>query len=158
MIMESDSKGMEKLSRTKVFISYRFCIFLRILNAHKEFFIFLDLFFMKSKAQSGREGEDKAIVYLEQKGWKVIAKNYRYKRGELDIIGMDGEVLVFVEVKYRKNNLYGFPENFVNNHKVGMMRKTAMSYIFKENWKKNIRFDIVAITGEGEPEHFQDAF
>lgn len=113
---------------------------------------------MKTKAESGREGEGKAIGYLEQKGWKILAKNYRYKRGELDIIGMDGDVLVFVEVKYRKNNHYGYPEDFVNHHKIDMVRKTAMAYILRENWEKNIRFDIVAITGEEAPEHFQDVF
>ncbi len=113
---------------------------------------------MKSKAVSGKDGELKAAAYLQQKGWEILACNYRYKRGELDIIGLDGEVLVFVEVKYRKNNIFGFPEDFVNDHKIGMIRATAMSYIEKENWRKDIRFDIISITGQDEPEHFEDAF
>jgi putative endonuclease len=113
---------------------------------------------MKSKAASGKDGELKAAEYLVQKGWKILTCNYRYRRGELDIIGLDGEVLVFVEVKFRKNNEYGFPEDFVNEHKVGMVRATAMNYIEKENWKKEIRFDIISITGKEEPEHFEDAF
>ncbi len=113
---------------------------------------------MKTKAESGREGELKAVEFLKQKGWKIVATNYRYKRGELDIIGIDKEVLVFVEVKFRKNNQFGFPEEFVGEHKIGMVRQTAMDYILKENWQQDIRFDIVAITGEGIPEHFEDAF
>jgi putative endonuclease len=113
---------------------------------------------MKSKAASGKDGELKAAEYLKQQGWEILACNYRYKRGELDIIGLDGGVLVFVEVKYRKNNIFGFPEDFVNDHKIGMVRTTAMNYIEKENWRKDIRFDIISITGEEEPEHFKDAF
>lgn len=116
------------------------------------------IFFMKTKAESGKEGEWRAAEYLEKKGWQILARNYRHKRGELDIIGLDKEVLVFVEVKFRKSNDFGFPENFVNEHKIGMLRKTALEYILKENWEKDIRFDIVAITGEGDPEHFEDAF
>jgi putative endonuclease len=113
---------------------------------------------MKSKAESGKDGELKAAEYLIKKGWKILASNYRYKRGELDIIGLDEEVLVFVEVKFRKTNKFGFPEDFVNEHKAGMVRTTALSYIEKENWKKEIRFDIISITGKEEPEHFKDAF
>ena len=113
---------------------------------------------MKSTIQSGAEGESKAVDFLKQKGWKIVSQNYRYKRGELDIIGLDKDVLVFVEVKYRKNNTFGFPEDFVSKHKMGMVRKTAMNYIYTENWQKDIRFDIVSITGNELPEHFEDAF
>ena len=113
---------------------------------------------MKTKAESGKEGEQKAIAFLESKGWEIVAKNYRYKHGELDIIGFDKGVLVFVEVKFRKNNNFGFPENFVDDHKVETVRKTAMHFIEQRNWQKDIRFDIVSITGEEKPEHFEDAF
>jgi putative endonuclease len=113
---------------------------------------------MKSTAESGKEAEMKAAEFLVQKGWKIQAQNFRHKRGEIDIIALDKETLVFVEVKYRKNNDFGFPENFVSNHKIGMVRKTAMNYIVRENWNKDIRFDIVAITGNDVPEHFEDAF
>lgn len=113
---------------------------------------------MKTKAESGKEGEKRAAKFLQLKGWKIVAQNYRYKHGELDIIGIDKGVLVFVEVKFRKNNDFGFPEDFVNNHKVNMVRKTAMNFMLKENWQNDIRFDIISITGEESPEHFVDAF
>jgi putative endonuclease len=113
---------------------------------------------MKTNAVSGKEGEQKAIEYLKQKGWKILVQNYRYKHGELDIIGLDKGVMVFVEVKYRKNNNFGFPEDFVNDHKIGMVRKTALNYILKEDWRNDIRFDIISITGNEIPEHFEDAF
>jgi putative endonuclease len=113
---------------------------------------------MKTRKETGNEGEARAVDYLQQKGWVILARNFRYKRGELDIVGVDNGVLVFVEVKFRKNNNFGYPENFVSDHQVGMLRKTALEFILKENWQRDIRFDIVAITGEGEPEHFEDAF
>jgi putative endonuclease len=113
---------------------------------------------MKTRAESGREGEWKAAAYLQKKGWEILARNYRYKHGELDIIGIDRGVLVFVEVKFRKNDRFGYPEEFVSEHQIGMLRKTALEYILKENWQQDIRFDIVSITGEEEPEHFEDAF
>jgi putative endonuclease len=113
---------------------------------------------MKTKAESGKEGEKRAAEFLQLKGWKIIAQNYRYKHGELDIIGIDKDVLVFVEVKFRKNNNFGFPEDFVNNRKMDMVRKTAINFMIKENWQNDIRFDIISITGEETPEHFEDAF
>jgi putative endonuclease len=113
---------------------------------------------MKTNMESGKDGELKAVNYLKEKGWKILVQNYRHKRGELDIIALDKEVLVFVEVKFRKNNDFGFPEDFVNDHKVGMIRKTAVNYLVKQNWHKDIRFDIISITGENDPEHFEDAF
>ena len=113
---------------------------------------------MQTKAQSGKEGEEKAVLYLKQKGWEILVQNYRYKRGELDIVGLDKGVLVFVEVKFRKNNNFGYPEDFVGDHKIAMVRKTAMNYLRVKNWQKDIRFDIISITGNESPEHFEDAF
>ncbi len=113
---------------------------------------------MKSTLQSGKDGESKAVAYLKKKGWEIVVQNYRFKRGELDIIGLDKGTLVFVEVKFRKNNNFGFPEDFVDSNKISMVRKTAMNYLVAKNWQKDIRFDIVSITGEEEPEHFEDAF
>ena len=113
---------------------------------------------MKTKAESGKEGEKRAVEFLKLKGWEIRTQNYRYKHGEIDIIGLDKGVLVFVEVKFRKNNKFGFPENFVNAHKEGMVRKTAMNYIIEKKWQSDIRFDIISITGEETPEHFEDAF
>jgi len=113
---------------------------------------------MKTNAESGREGEQKAADYLKSLGWTILAQNYRFKRGEIDIIAKDNDVLVFVEVKYRKTNMFGFPEDFVDDNKVGMIRKTAMEFLIKENWEKDIRFDIISITGALDLEHFEDAF
>jgi len=108
--------------------------------------------------QTGNAAECRAKDFLLQKGWTILAQNYRYKRGEIDIIASVGGVLVFVEVKYRKSNLFGYPEEFVDTHKANMVRKTAMSFVYKENWIHDIRFDIISITGGNDPEHFEDAF
>ncbi len=115
-------------------------------------------FFMKTTIASGKAGEEKAVQFLLQKGWKILVQNYRYKRGEIDIIAINSGMMVFVEVKYRKNNAFGHPEDFVGTYKAEMLRKTATQYLVESNWGKEIRFDIVAITGSEAPEHFEDVF
>jgi len=113
---------------------------------------------MNPNTQLGSEGEDQAVAFLKAKGFKIIVRNFRYKHGEIDIIAHDHEILVFIEVKFRKNNFYGYPEQFVSNGQRSKIRATAEQYLYKENWLKRIRFDIIAITGDEEPVHFIDAF
>lgn len=106
----------------------------------------------------GKYGEDLAVSYLEKKGFEILERNYRHRQGEIDLIGIwRDELLVFVEVKLRKGNGYGEPETFVSAHQQRLIIKTAEDYIFSINWMKDIRFDIVAITGE-RVVHIEDAF
>jgi putative endonuclease len=111
---------------------------------------------MKTTSFLGKRGECLARQYLSAKGWKILTSNYRYKRGELDIVGLDGEVLVFVEVKYRSTIKYGYPESFVDYAKEQMLLATAQQYVFEQDWHGLIRFDVIAIVGNAVPEHFQD--
>lgn len=87
-----------------------------------------------------------------------MERNYRYGHGEIDIIGiLDNELLVFVEVKSRSGNAYGEPEEFVSRKQRSLILKAAEDYIFAINWHKDIRFDIISITGR-EVLHIEDAF
>lgn len=65
----------------------------------------------------GQYAEIVAADYLVKKGFKILAQNFRYKRFEIDLIVKKDELIVFVEVKARKNNLFGHPEDFVNRKK-----------------------------------------
>ena len=65
----------------------------------------------------GREGENLAKVYLEKKGYKFLDRNFKRIHGEVDLIMMDGDVIVFVEVKSRHNRKYGDPIEAVNKYK-----------------------------------------
>ncbi|MHC2990639.1 endonuclease [Pontibacter sp. HJ8] len=109
---------------------------------------------------TGSDGEDRAAAYLQQQGYGILLRNYKAGRGEVDIIAEKEGILVFVEVKTRANDLFGYPEEAVNNRKQQMLLNAAEAYIFKTGWQHDIRFDIVAITMSDPPEvfHIEDAF
>ncbi len=64
----------------------------------------------------GRKGEDLAAEYLSSKGYRILERNWRWSRAEADIIAMDGEVLVFVEVKTRTSDYFGSPDGYEIRH------------------------------------------
>ncbi len=102
--------------------------------------------------------ENQAKTFLQEKGYEILAQNYRFGKGEIDLIAQQNNWLVFVEVRYRKNADFGYPEQSISAKKKTLIRQTAENFIFQKNWQGNIRFDIVAIIENGEIEHFQDCF
>ena len=111
--------------------------------------------------QTGVDGEAVAAEYLEKKGYAVLERNYRYRKAEVDLIVRKGNWLVFVEVKTRSNNSFGFPEEFVDREKEENVLLAAAEYMYRLNWEGNVRYDIVAVLGvemEREVMHFEDAF
>lgn len=105
----------------------------------------------------GKEGERKAEEFLQQKGYNIIARNYRYKRSEIDLIVQKENWLVFVEVKMRASKEFGYPEEAVHATKRKKILEGAAQYLLETNWQGNVRYDIVAIQGQ-HIEHFEDAF
>lgn len=112
---------------------------------------------MKTTKIIGDEAEYVAMKYLVEQNYLIYEQQYRYSRSEIDLIVMKENELIFVEVKYRKNDKYGFPEIAVNVKKEEKIKEGAEAYIQKIDWKKNVRFDIIAIVGS-QIEHFKDAF
>lgn len=112
---------------------------------------------MKSTKIIGDEGEEQAKQFLIENNYQICTTNYRFKRAEIDLIAQKEDELIFVEVKYRKNAFYGFPEIAVTPKKEELIKSAAEDYIFKIDWKKSVRFDIIAIV-ENQIEHFEDAF
>ena len=110
----------------------------------------------------GNKGEDLACSFLEEKGFKIIARNFRHKRNEIDIIAQDEKAtLVFVEVKAKSSARFGHPEEAVDSKKAARIMEAAEHYIYLNNWKDNIRFDVIAIDlskDQHEIFHFEDAF
>jgi putative endonuclease len=109
---------------------------------------------------TGHYGERTAAEYLLKQGYILLHKNYRYRRSEVDIIARKGQTLVFVEVKTRSTDLYGFPEEAVNYKKEKMLLRAADHYIHTTQWQFEIRFDIISIT-LATPiiiHHIEDAF
>lgn len=109
----------------------------------------------------GKKGEDLAVEFLERDGYRVLHRNFRYKKSEIDIICSREGLLIFVEVKSRSSKAFGQPETFVSKSQEQSILQAAEAYVLAENWQEDIRFDIIAIykkEGVQEIEHFQDAF
>jgi putative endonuclease len=106
--------------------------------------------------KKGLAGELMACEYLKNKGYDVVGQNVRFGKGEIDIIAFKDQCLFFVEVKFRKNNVYGYPEDFVTEKKLQLIQQTAELYVLDKNWKGRIQFDIIAITGSDPIVHIED--
>lgn len=106
--------------------------------------------------QKGIAGEEKASLFLKDLGYEILVRNFRYGRGEIDIIAKIETCICFVEVKYRKNNRFGYPEVFVTDKKLKKIMQTAEAYILQTNWHGRIRYDVISITGNEHPVHLVD--
>ncbi len=94
----------------------------------------------------GDLGEDLAAKFLVRKGYEILAKKYRSKFGELDIVARDRGTLVFVEVRSRSRSEYGLPQETINNAKKERLRKAAIAFQSRYGLLDyNSRFDCVAI-------------
>ena len=98
-----------------------------------------------------------------QKGYTILHRNWRAGKKELDIVAMDNQqkTLVVVEVKTRKNRLFGEPEEAINDTKIRRIVSSTDTYLRKFAIDLPVRFDIIAIVGEKPPfqiEHLEDAF
>jgi putative endonuclease len=114
---------------------------------------------MTDKIKTGQLGENLAATYLEQKGYTIRQRNYRYRRSEIDLIAMHDSFLVFVEVKTRTSVAFGEPETFVDDRKLEKLMEGAEEYVLENNWHGHIRFDIVSVyLRDGVPEitHLED--
>jgi putative endonuclease len=110
----------------------------------------------------GKQGEDLATQYLYNLGYHILAKNWRYKRAEVDIIARDQSIIVFVEVKTKTYTAFGSPDESVSAHKERLLVDAAGAYCESIHHEGEIRFDIVAIVIDKEDrvilDHFKDAF
>lgn len=112
---------------------------------------------------TGKRAEEHAVSYLKKKFYKIIDRNWRYKKAELDIIAIKKEVLVFVEVKSRSYSYFGEPETAVNEKKAELIFAASQAYMEKTGHLWAIRFDIISIIldKEGRPvllKHIKDVF
>jgi putative endonuclease len=115
---------------------------------------------MGNNIDLGNLGEQLACDYLSDKGFTIDDRNYRYRKGEIDIVARKERLMVFVEVKTRTNVSFGEPEQAVQAAKVKLILAAAEMYVQQVNWLHDIRFDIIAIHYKDQPEiiHFEDAF
>ena len=118
---------------------------------------------MPDHIDTGKRGEALAAEFLERKGWRIAERNFRAGRGEIDLIAWAGNrLLVFVEVKTRRDDGFGGPEEAVDARKQDILARTAGIYMERIDYDWEIRFDIVAVLLRGdevrEIRHVEDAF
>ncbi|MBY0426000.1 MAG: YraN family protein, partial [Cytophagales bacterium] len=89
--------------------------------------------------KKGKKGEDLAVRFLTTRGYEMLERNYRFGRSEIDIIARLGEMVVFVEVKFRKSDLYGHPEESISDKKIDQIKLASDQYVFQKNWHGPIR-------------------
>lgn len=115
-----------------------------------------------NKRAIGAKGEELAARFLEDKGFEIVERNYRARRGEIDLIARDGETLVFVEVKLDRTGRFGQPEGWVDGKKQRQIAKTALRYLQENRLvDAGCRFDVVAISigrAKTNISHIPDAF
>lgn len=108
---------------------------------------------------TGREGEAKAAEYLRKKRYDIIGANYRCRFGELDLIAKKRELVIFVEVKLRKNDKFGAASDAVTPAKREKLRKAALSWLASTDCTAPTRFDVIEIyTESGHINHIENAF
>lgn len=110
----------------------------------------------------GKKGEALAVQFLEEKGYEILATNWRFRRSEVDIIAKDGPILVFVEVKTRSYDYFGEPASFISARKKVLLQDAAAAYMHQINHTWEIRFDIIGIllptNKDVTIQHYEDAF
>ncbi|MCX5706901.1 MAG: YraN family protein [Candidatus Omnitrophica bacterium] len=93
----------------------------------------------------GKKGEEAAVPFLKENGYKILYRNYKSKLGEIDIIAQDKDTICFVEVKTRRDNKFGLPSEAVDKFKQRQITKTALVFLKeKKLLDKKARFDVVA--------------
>lgn len=110
----------------------------------------------------GKKGEEIAEEFLLAKGYQIVKRNFRFGKGEIDIIARDGDYLVFIEVKSRKNYDYGEPEYAITKSKQRQLKKIAEAYFYVNGIQEQLcRFDVITIIGHKENliiNHIENAF
>lgn len=121
-----------------------------------------------STKKTGDRGEELAVSFLEEAGYTILERNYRFEREEVDIVAYhpwrkgEGGEIVFVEVKARRGGAFGRPEEAVDDRKQQAIRRVTEAYLQERKLAgARVRFDVIGVhLGRGKPqvEHFQDAF
>jgi putative endonuclease len=98
-----------------------------------------------SRKALGRRGEELTVQTLVQRGYRLRERNWRCPSGELDIVAQDGDVLAFVEVKTRRGQDFGTPEEAVTPAKQAKLIELAATYVQESGWSGDWRIDVAAV-------------
>lgn len=123
----------------------------------------MDLNNKLSNSSIGQISEDLACKYLIQQNYKIIERNWRFKKAEIDIIAKHSNCLIFIEVKSRSYTAFGQPEEAIDAKKEAMLIDAAQRFMESINYDWEIRFDIISMILTKSMkikkiDHFKDAF
>ena len=101
----------------------------------------------------GRKGEDEAVRFLQDNGYRIVARNVRAKFGEIDVVARDGAALCFVEIKARSGLRFGFPEEALTAEKRRRLIRLVQWYLQRSRPPAgvSIRFDVLSILTDSDP-------
>lgn len=103
--------------------------------------------------QIGRAAEDQAAQYLLEQGYTIVTRRYKARRGEIDLVALDGETVVFVEVKHRRAPGYT-PEESIGPKKIQALERAMREYLAEMDLgQREVRLDLVAIDSSGLRHH-----
>ncbi len=115
-----------------------------------------------SRKELGKAGEVAAERFLRRQRYAIIERNYRCPLGEIDLVALDGRVVVFVEVRSRTSTRFGSPLESINRRKQEQVIKTALHFLSRHRLHaREARFDVIGIKWEGNRagiEHLKNAF
>lgn len=101
---------------------------------------------VKQNLEVGKSGEEAAVELLKASGYKILARNYKTRIGEIDIIAFQGDTLCFIEVKSRNSLRFGLPQEAVSAEKQRQISKAALSFLKSNNLlNRKARFDVVSV-------------
>ena len=117
---------------------------------------------MDGRRETGRRGEDVAAAFCARLGYRTIARNFRCRAGEIDLVVLDGDTVVFVEVRSRTGVGRGTPLESVDGRKQGQVGRVARHFLAGRGWhERTARFDVIGVRFDREPpavEHVRAAF
>ena len=116
---------------------------------------------MADHNELGKHGEELAVDYLQKNGYEILETNWVFQKAEIDILAKKENTLAVVEVKTRSTIDFGLPQDFVKPKKIQLLVKAVHSYVTENDLDIEVRFDIVAISKQGQDfviEHLTDAF
>ena len=102
-----------------------------------------------------------AVNFLLNNNYKILERNYRYLKAEVDIIAQKADTLAIIEVKTRSSTFFGNPQEFVNPKKIKLLINAANNYVVEKDLDVEVRFDIIAVTitnNQSKIDHLKDAF
>ncbi|WP_139492900.1 YraN family protein [Brevibacillus dissolubilis] len=104
-----------------------------------------------SRIALGQQGEELAAAFITDLGYRIVGRNVRFREGELDLVALDGQTLVFIEVRTRSSTQFGTPLESITRRKQQKLRQLALLFLAEHDGGAYLfRFDVISVQYKGE--------